>query len=158
MRPKGSKAELEARRIHAVKLVAEGRTHTEVAHMVGATQSTVSRWVSRFRKGGKKALASKRHPGRKPQVGPEDWKRLEELLLQGPEAHGFRTDLWTCERVGRVIRKHFGVRLHSTSVLRLLWRMNWTAQKPERRARERDEGAIATWRRVIWPHIKKGRR
>jgi hypothetical protein len=33
--------------------------------------------------------------------------------------------------------------------------MGWTPQKPERRARERDEKAILHWIKVDWPHIKK---
>src|SRR4030067_585429 len=31
----------------------------------------------------------------------------------------------------------------------------WSCQKPERRARERDEDAIKQWREKRWPHIKK---
>jgi len=158
MRPTGSKAELEARRIRAVKLVGEGRTHSEVSRMVGATPSTVTKWWKRYEAGGQDALRSKRHPGRKPLLARGDWERLEKLLLEGPEAHGFTTGLWTCDRVGKIIRRHFGVKMHSTTVLRLLGRMEWSAQKPKRWARERDEEAVEAWRRVTWPHIKKGRR
>jgi hypothetical protein len=34
---------------------------------------------------------------------------LPELLAEGAEAHGFRGDVWTCERVAEVIRREFGV-------------------------------------------------
>jgi hypothetical protein len=33
--------------------------------------------------------------------------------------------------------------------------MGWSCQKPEKRARERDEEAIAGWRQMDWPRIKK---
>jgi hypothetical protein len=33
--------------------------------------------------------------------------------------------------------------------------MGWSCQKPERRARERDEEAIAAWRKNDWLRIKK---
>ena len=33
--------------------------------------------------------------------------------------------------------------------------LGWSAQKPEHRARERDEDAIERWRRVEWPRLKK---
>ncbi|MFH1417667.1 MAG: IS630 family transposase [Planctomycetota bacterium] len=36
--------------------------------------------------------------------------------------------------------------------------MDWSCQKPERRARERNEEAIARWRKQDWPRIKKARR
>ena len=158
MRPIGSKAELEARRRRAVQLVAEGRTHAEVSRLVGATPSTVTKWWKRFEAGGTDALRSKRHPGRKPLLACGEWARLAQRLLEGPEAHGFSTGLWTCERVAKVIRRDFGVTMHPTTVLRLLGRMGWSAQKPKRWARERDEAAVETWRRVTWPHIKKGGR
>ena len=33
-------------------------------------------------------------------------------------------------------------------------RLGFSAQKPERQARERDEAAIERWRRVTWPKLK----
>jgi transposase len=76
-------------------------------------------------------------------------------LLRGAFAWGFRTDLWTTPRIAEVIRRTFGVRYHPTHVGRLLADLGWSCQKPERRALERDEPAIADWKRVIWPGIKK---
>jgi transposase len=58
-------------------------------------------------------------------------------------------------RVVEVIRKHFGVTYDPSGVWHVLRRMGWTCQKPERRARERDEQAIAAWRKEDWPRIKK---
>jgi hypothetical protein len=36
-------------------------------------------------------------------------------------------------------------------------KLGWSAQKPERRARERDEAAILLWRNQDWDRIKKQR-
>jgi len=33
--------------------------------------------------------------------------------------------------------------------------MGWSCQKPQRRARERDEATIARWRKKEWPRLKK---
>jgi len=54
-----------------------------------------------------------------------------------------------------VIRREFGVRYHVDHIGRLLHSLGWTAQKPERRARERDEGAIQRWVSVDWKRVKK---
>jgi hypothetical protein len=43
-----------------------------------------------------------------------------ELLERAAEAHGFRGDVWSCERVAKVIRKEFGVSYHPAHVSRLL--------------------------------------
>jgi transposase len=81
---------------------------------------------------------------------------LVKVLLKGPLAAGYRTDVWTLQRMAEVIEKQFGVRYHPSHVWKVLLGLGWSCQKPERRALERDEGAIAHWVRYRWPHIKKG--
>jgi integrase len=69
---------------------------------------------------------------------------LKGVLLRGAEAAGYRTELWTLKRIGEVIRKQFGVRYSPVGVWALLRHgLGWSWQKPERRALERDEAAIA---------------
>jgi transposase len=83
-------------------------------------------------------------------------QELVKLLEDGPLAAGYRTEQWTCPRVADVIQQNFGVRYHADHVRRLLHELGWTYQKPEQRARERDENAIRRWRKRDWPRIKKG--
>jgi transposase len=75
--------------------------------------------------------------------------KLPELLEPGAEAHGFRGDLWRCERVARVIRKEFGVSYHP---------LRQSLQKPQRWASQRDEEAIEHCKEHRWPSLKKGRK
>ena len=82
-------------------------------------------------------------------------RRLLALLLKGALAWGYTTDLWTTSRIAEVIRHEFRVRFHRAHVGRLLARLGWSCQKPERRAIERDEAAIAKWKRYRWMAIKK---
>jgi len=62
--------------------------------------------------------------------------------------------------VADLIGKRFGVGYGLTGAHRLLLqRFAWTWQKPERWAIERNEQAIAQWKRTVWPDIKNlGRR
>ncbi|MFI9438580.1 winged helix-turn-helix domain-containing protein [Streptosporangium sp. NPDC052375] len=65
--------------------------------------------------------------------------------------------MWTLERVGCVVERVCGVRLSRASVWRLLTgRLDWSLQRPERRAVERDEAEIARWVDFEWPRIKRG--
>jgi len=73
-------------------------------------------------------------------------------------AHGYRTELWTTLRIAEVIEQHFGVRYHRNHVGKLLHQLQWSPQKPECRAIERDEEAISGWKRDVWPAAKKTRR
>jgi transposase len=68
------------------------------------------------------------------------------------------TRVWTRSRVAAIIRLACGVSYHPRHVGRLLDVMRWSPQKPIRRARQRNEAAIAQWRGDTWPAINKGRK
>jgi transposase len=123
-------------------LVNEGESPEDVARFLGCGRSSVYTWVKRAREG-PSALAAKPHPGRTPRLGEADRKRLEALLLEGAVAHGWRTELWTAARVADLIERHFGIAFHPEHARKVLKRkLGWTSQKPQKRARERDEAAI----------------
>lgn len=155
MRPHGSPADLEARRRRAVALLEKGLGVREVARQIRCSPTSVSRWQAGVRARGPDALRPKPAPGRPPRVTARQRAKLLKLLLKGATAHGFSTDLWTLPRVVEVIARTFGVRDHPAHVWKILRGEGWSCQKPERRARERDEAAIQRWRTERWPHRKK---
>jgi transposase len=101
-------------------------------------------------------LRAKSIPGRPSYLAEAEKEHLAQVLLQGARAAGYRSELWTRERIATVIWCQFRVRYHPHAIWRLLRTMGWSCQKPERRAWQRDEAAIVHWRRYRWPHIKKG--
>lgn len=155
MRPRGSAAQLEYRRQLGGKLLAQGKGVREVARLLAVAPSSVSRWKQALKRGGEQALQAKPHAGPSPRLSVSQKRRLLATLVAGPRAAGYATELWTCPRVGEVIRQRFGVSYHSAHVWRLLRDFRWRPQKPEHQARERDEAAIARWRRQTWPRLKK---
>lgn len=155
MRPKGTPKELEARRMRVIALLQEGHAVQEVARLVGATPVSVSRWKQVYKRDGKEGLQAKPHLGPKPKLQAAQRQKVVKLLLKGPLSCGYRTDLWTLERVAHLIQKQFGVTYHPGHIWYILRSLKWSCQKPERRARERDEEAIKEWRAKRWPHIKK---
>jgi transposase len=136
----------------------EGKSISEVARLVKASKSSVKGWKDAVARAGLDALNAKPHPGRKPRLNRAQKKQLVRILLRGPLDAGYRTDLWTCERVAEVVERKLGVSYHPGHVWKSLRSLNWTCQRPEQRARERDEEAIERWRRKEWPRIKKGGR
>ena len=157
MRPSGSPAELERRRLRALRLLREGFAPVEVAQRVGADRRSVRRWRASFERGGLAAVRSRPAPGRPPRLTIAQRDRLEQNLRRGARAIGYATDLWTCPRVVELIRRTFGVHYHVDHVGRVLHALGWSPQKPERRARERDEEAIRRWVRTEWPRANKKR-
>lgn len=158
MRPPGTPAQLEKRRRYAIQLLESGRSQAAVARQVGAAESSVSRWWKAYQRAGPSALQAKPAPGRPPLLSARQKEKLVVLLVKGARRAGHRTELWTLPRVAELIHQHFGVRHHPGHVWRILTALKWSAQKPERRAVERDEPAIERWKRQDWPRIKKRRR
>lgn len=147
----------EVRRLRAAELLAQGRPQVEVAEAVGVSRESVRRWQQRLAQGGVAALRRRPATGRPPKLSDTQAAQIEQALLAGAQANGFATDLWTVDRVAQIVQRVTGVRLSRASTWRLLvGRLGWSLQRPERKARERDEEAIARWVAYEWPRIKKG--
>ena len=156
--PKGQKRDfngLQARRLKAAALFDKGLMPAEVARRCGVSCQSAARWHKAWEKGGKSALKKSSKAGRPCRLSSKDTARLKDLLKAGPGANGFATELWTAQRVAKVIEHNFSVRYHPDHVCRLLGQLGWSCQRPTARAIQRDEAAIARWKRSTWPYLKK---
>jgi len=155
MRPPGTPAQLERRRRRAVQLLESGKSLSAAARQVGASVSSVWRWWEAYQRDGPRGLRPIPAPGRPARLSDGQKRKLVTLLGRGALHAGYQTDLWTLPRVAEVIHQQFAVRYHPSHVWKVLTSLGWSCQKPERRAAERDEPAIAQWKRDEWPRIKK---
>ena len=155
MRPHGSPQDLENRRRSVIALLRKNLSLHEIARRIGCHASSVLRWRNAWRRGGRVGLKAKPAPGRPPRLTLKQKGQLVGLLTQGAMAHGYRTELWTTQRIAVLIERQFGVKYHRNHIGKLLHQLGWSHQKPERRAIERNEAAIAQWKRTVWPAVKK---
>ena len=120
-----------------------GRRHAECQCKFGRPL------VPNVQQRGLRGLRPKLNAGRSCRLSEVQKEKLKRILLKGSQAAGYSTDLWTLKRVGEVIRKHFGIRYRSTHVWHVMSAgLGWGWQKPERRAIQRDEEAIARWKKT----------
>jgi len=157
MRSKGTAAELEARRIAAVRRVGEGWAQKDVAAFLGVHPVTVAKWLARHRADKDDGLKAKPTPGRPRFLTAAQERKVLGWLAGQPTEHGFPTDLWTAPRVAELIRKKFGVRFHPSYLREWLTKRGYSPQKPIRQARQRDQAAIDRWVAQDWPRIQKRR-
>jgi len=151
-RPIGSAAELERRRRRAVDLVDQGESPSTVARILGVHETSVHRWRRMARK--PRGLDARPIPGPTPGLSDYHLEKLERLLLQGAHKHGWPNRLWTAARVATLIRRHFGLDYHPEHVRKILkQRLDWTSQKPQARARERNDKEIERWLADEFPRI-----
>ena len=147
---------LEDRRQHAARLFAAGHdTQGAIARRLGVSRQSVMRWYHAWRQDGRAGLRGAGRAGRKPRLSPAELGAVEAALRRGPGAFGFATALWTLPRVAVVIKRVAGVQYHPGHVWRVLGQLEWTLQRPAKRARERDEAAIRHWVTTRWPAVKK---
>jgi transposase len=148
----------EIRRWRALDLKREGWKQQDIAQALGVTAGAVSQWLTAVHTQGEQALRARPHPGAPSRLWETQKALLPDFLSHGAEAYGFRGEVWTCARIGKVIEWEFGVSYHKAHVSRLLQELEWTPQKPIQRAAQRDETRIADWRTQVWPELKKRRK
>src|ERR687889_1150962 len=128
----------EGRRLRALELKERGWKQTQIADALGVSEGAVSQWMKRAREEGVQALRHKPPPGAPSRLSEDQRAKLPELLARGAQAHGFKGEVWTCERVAVVIRREFGVSYHPAHVSRVGRMLGLSLQKPRRRAEQRD--------------------
>jgi transposase len=135
------------RRLRAVELKERGWSQREIGEVLDVAEETVSRWLARARAEGASVLRARPVPGRPARLSSAQRRLIPDFLSHASEAYGFRGQMWTCARVAAVIQEESGVRYHKDHVRRLLKALHWTPQMAITRAVQRDEAAIARWRR-----------
>ena len=154
MRPHGSPESLEERRRKVAEFLNQEISLHEIARRIGCHASSVMRWRDALQSGGPDALKAKPASGRPPRLNSKQKRTLVRLLIEGALAQGFRTELWTTQRIADLIERQWGVRYHRNHVARLLNQIGWRHHKPERRAAESNEDT-ADRKRSVWHHIEK---
>lgn len=148
---------LENRRRLAVERVNAGYSQCEVARFLDVDPRSVRRWIKAYRDGGVDALRTKPRPGRPPKLTAQQTDIVLSWFRRSPKDFGFRTELWTARRVTQLVQQYFGVSFNPRYICAWLMEHAITPQKPQRRARERDQARIDRWVAADWPRIlKKG--
>src|SRR5437868_3716146 len=145
----------EWRRMRSLSLKEQGWAQRSIARALGVSAPAVSQWLTIAERNGSAALRSHPAPGPLCRLSGEQKQLIPEFLWHGPEAYGFRGQVWTCARIARVIEEEFNVGYHKDHVSRLLRELHWTPQVPIRRAIQRDEEAIKRWRVETWPELRQ---
>lgn len=145
---------LQRRRMRAGRLLLKGMSQADVARRVGVSRTTVSIWNRDLEQDGLNGLMAGVR-GRPSRLSDAQRDALLKTLLNGALAEGFPTDLWTLSRVGLLIERQSGHRYSESQVWRILTALGFSSQRPSSRALERNEPAIARWKRERWPALKK---
>src|ERR1041385_2836526 len=148
----------ELRRV-AVAMVRAGKTRVEAAATVGVNRRFVGQWVKVATQCGEAALAGGRRgrrPGEQKALSAAQEEGLRSLIVRGcPDRFGLSFALWTRQAVRALIARESGVWLALPVVGRYLRAWGFTAQRPMRRATERQDEAVRAWLGSTYPAIAR---
>lgn len=143
---------LEVLRMRAVDLVVAGASAAEVAETLGLHRGSVHRWWARFERGGRDVLKAKPVPGRPATLSDHQLARLRDILAhKDPRQLQFDFGMWTRDMIAIVVERQFDVRLHRTTIGRVLRKLGFSPQRPLRRAWQQDPEAVRTWKNETFP-------
>ena len=150
---------LDALRLRAVHARELGYAVVDIAAILGVREETVSRWCSRYDRGGREALPGDR-TGRPIGSGRlltgEQEQRLQDAIeAQCPEKLKIPSALWTRQAVQELIKQQVGIRLPIRTVGEYLRRWGFTPQKPVRKAYKQDPEAVTEWLEKKYPEIER---
>ncbi|MEY9997538.1 transposase [Streptomyces sp. V4I8] len=127
-----------------------------VARQLRVSRKSAYAWYALWQKGGVASLRSKGPSGWPSRMKPAWRAWLAQALEQGPAAYGWTEDQrWTTARVAVLVARRFHVRFSDAQIWRILHQMGFSVQVPVHRAAERDETAVATWVREVWPRVER---
>ena len=150
------KQDLRRRVVHAV--INGALSKVKAAKVFGVSRTSVHTWVKLYRQHGKEGLIPKR-PGRCKGGGYlKGWQAgviVNIIKDRTPDQLKLPFALWTREAVRDLIYEKFGIWYAIRSVGDLLDRWGFTAQKPQRRAYERDDEQIRHWLEHEYPKLRR---
>lgn len=134
------------------KLLGGSLSQSSIGEVVGLSQqmvSSISFWVAA------EEVLSMPSPGRKSRLSAEQLSDLPKLLSQGSVSYDFTGEYWTHNRVKYVIEKAYGVVYEEKQVGRILKKIGWSLQKPQKTEAKQDAVKVSLWKETSLPALKK---
>lgn len=126
----------------------------QIARTIGVSRKYVSQWHTAWKSGDNSFLVARRC-GRQSQLTNEQKLEIREHIIAGPQAAGYQQQLWNQKRIAVLIKHLTGVDYHPNFIRVLMASMGISYQKPELRAKERNEAKVAEFLEESWPIAKK---
>jgi transposase len=121
----------DARRYHAVWLIAQGHTAKAAAALIGLSDKWVRTLVQRYNAAGPSGLRDARadNPGAAPLLGPAHQQALFQALQTPPPEGG----VWTGPKVATWIMRQTGITTHPQRGWAYMRRLGFSVQSPRPR-------------------------
>ena len=137
-----------------VNLSYKGMSQEQIGAIVNLGQRMISTILTKL---SQNLPLTAKSPGCPMQISAAEMSALPTFLQKGSESYGFTGDYWTHRRVGYVINKEFNVQYEDKQVGRILEKINWTRQKPQKKDAQQSAAKVEKWQKEDLPALKKKR-
>lgn len=117
-------------RLHAILMVAQGLSCTNVAGLLGDSPRTVAYWVNRFENEGLAGLADAERPGRPRRLNEQQLSQIQDALRSRPKEYDLNANMWDGKLLSHFIKKQFGIELGVRQCQRLFRQFGFRLRKP----------------------------
>jgi transposase len=127
----------------------------DVVLSLGITRQALNKWIRLFKKSGIDGLRLGIGGGSESRLTKQQLESLSQIVLDGPEAHGFDTAIWTSPLIREVVIKEFGVKYDVSHIRRILDKLGFSVQYPRVHLSKADHKLQKNWLEMKYPDIKK---
>ena len=149
----------ETLRKRVMAAVRDGMSIAEAVRVFGVSRGSVRNWKARFDTGGAVGLDSGtpgRRTGEQTKLSASEAEALVGSIVDyEPDALDLGGKLWTRRRVCVLAERLFGVSFTEQGMGKLLRRMGFSFQRPDKRAIEADPEAMREWVEETYPALRE---
>ena len=145
----------------ALIMCSEGYSTDVIAKLLMLSSKTVLNWIFKFMSGGIAWVMGGHFQGRgrKEKLTQAQKKQLYDMIVEGPEAHGFSSGIWNSAMIAKLILLKFSVSFNLNYLPSLLKKMKLSFQKArfisDRHNEEKYEQARKEWLDETLPALIK---
>jgi transposase len=154
-----SPGQQETLRKRVMAAVRDGMSTAEAVRVFGVSRGSVRNWKARFGSGGAAGLDSAvpgRRAGEQTKLSASEAEALVDSIVDyGPDAFDLGGKLWTRRKVCALAERLFGVSFTEQGMGKVLRRMGFNFQRPDKRAIEADPEAMREWVEETYPALRE---
>ncbi len=135
-------------RLHAVLLVAQGWSCTQVGLLLGDAPRTVAYWIHRFEDEGLAGLTDADRPGRPRRLSSEQLELVNTALRKKPADFGLGGNLWDGKTLSKFVSKQWGIKLGVRQSQRIFRQLGFRLRKPRPKIAHADPASQVEYKKT----------
>lgn len=117
-------------RLHAILMIAQGVSVSEVSDILGDSPRTVQYWVNRFNDEGFDGLMESGRPGRPRKLSDDQIAEIKSALNGHPTGYGLNASTWDGKTLSSFIKQQYNLELGVRQCQRFLRQIGFRLRRP----------------------------